>query len=93
MTLWEQNAGQNHSIKIAIKPFESLERFKCSGTILSNQNCIHVQIRSRLNSGDACYHSVQNLLYYSFLSTDIKIKICTNINLSVVVYGCETWSA
>ena len=28
----------------------------------------------------------------SFLSKTIKIKICRTINLSVVLYGCETWS-
>ena len=39
-----------------------------------------------------CYHSVQNLLSSRLLSKNLKIKICRTITLSVVLYGCETWS-
>ena len=42
--------------------------------------------------GNACYHSVQNLLFSSFLSKNLKIKIYRTIILPVVLYGCETWS-
>ena len=50
------------------------------------------EIKSRLKSGNACYHSVQNLLSYSLLSKNLKIKIYRTIILPVVLYGCETWS-
>ena len=46
----------------------------------------------RLKSGNACYHSVQNLLSSSLLSKSVKIKICRTIILPVVLCGCETWS-
>jgi len=49
------------------------------------------EIKSRLKSGNACYHSVQNLLSSSLLSKNLKIKIYRTIILPVVVYGCETW--
>jgi hypothetical protein len=45
-----------------------------------------------LRSGNACYHSVQNLLSSRLLSKNLKIKIYTNIIWPVVLYGCETWS-
>ena len=61
------------------------------GTTLTNQNSILEEIKSRLNSGNASYHSVQNLLSSSFLSKNLKIKICRTI-ISPIVYGCETWS-
>jgi len=35
---------------------------------------------------------VQNLLSSSLLSKYLKIKIYGNITLTVVLYGCETWS-
>jgi len=35
---------------------------------------------------------MQNLLSSSFLSKNLKIKICRTIILPVVLYGCETWS-
>ena len=45
-----------------------------------------------MRSGNACYHSVQNLLSSRLLSKNLKIKICRTIILPVVLYGCETWS-
>jgi hypothetical protein len=44
-----------------------------------------------MNSGNACYHSVQNLLYSRLLSKNIKIRIYKTIILPVVLYGCGTW--
>ena len=58
-------------------------------TPLTNQNSLQEEIKSRLKSGNACYHSVQNLLSSSLLSKNLKIK---TIILPVVLYGCETWS-
>ena len=69
-----------------------MEEFKYLGTTLTNQNSIQEEIKCRLKSGNACYHSVKNLLSFSFLSKNLKIKIYRTIILSVVVCGCETWS-
>jgi hypothetical protein len=71
----DQNAGQNGYIQIGNKSFETVEQFKNLGTTLTNQNSIHEEIKSRLKSGNACYHSVQNLLSSSLLSKNVKIKI------------------
>jgi hypothetical protein len=65
---------------------------KYLGSTLIDQNCIHEEIRSRLNSGNACYHAVQNLLSSHLLSRNVKIKIYKTIILPVVLYGCETFS-
>jgi hypothetical protein len=62
------------------------------GTTLTDQNCIHEEIKSRLNSGNACYHSVQSILSSRLLSKNVKVKIYKTIILPVVLYGCETWS-
>ena len=35
---------------------------------------------------------MQNLLPFSLLSKNLKIKILRTIILPVVLYGCETWS-
>ena len=62
------------------------------GATLTNQNSIPEEIKSRLRSGNACYHSVQNLLSSRLLSKNLKVKIYRTIILPVVLYGCETWS-
>ena len=43
-------------------------------------------------SRNACYHSVQNLLFYSLLFKIIKIQVHRITILPVVLHGCETWS-
>jgi len=43
-------------------------QFRYLGKSLTNQNSIHEKIKRRLKSGNACYHSVQNLLSSSLLS-------------------------
>jgi len=88
----DQNAGQSHSMKTDNSSFERVEEFKYLGTTLINQNSIQEEIKSRLKSGNACYHSVQNLLSSSLLSKNLQMKIYRTIILPVVLYGCETWS-
>ena len=56
----DQNAGRNQSVRIDNSTFERVEDFIHLGTILTNQNFIPEEIKSRLRSGNACYHSVQN---------------------------------
>jgi hypothetical protein len=50
------------------------------------------EIKSRLNSGKACYHSVQSLLSSHLLSRNVKVKIIKTTIQPFVLYGRETWS-
>jgi hypothetical protein len=87
-----QNAGQNRDIKLANRSFENASQLKYLGTTIINQNMIQEEIKRILNSGNACYHSVQNLLSSRLLSKIVKIRIYKTIILLVFLYGCETWS-
>ena len=90
----DQNAGRIHSIKTDNSSFEREETFKYLKTAPIYQNSIQDEIESRLKSGNACYHSVQNILSSSLLSKNLKFtsKIYRTIILSVVLNDCETWS-
>jgi hypothetical protein len=66
-----------------------MEGVKMWGTTITNQNLIQEEIKRRLNSGNACYHSVRNLLSSRLLSKNL-IRIYKTIILPVVLYGCET---
>jgi hypothetical protein len=66
-----ENAGQNHDLKIANRCFENMAQFIYFGMTVTNQNLIQEKIKKRLNSGNACYHSVQKLLSSRLLSKNI----------------------
>jgi hypothetical protein len=63
-----QNAGQNRDIKMAKRSFENVSQFKYLGMTVTSQNLIQEELKRRLNSGNACYHSVQNHLSSHLLS-------------------------
>jgi hypothetical protein len=80
-------AGQRQSIKIGNRSFESMAKLKYLETTLTDQNCIHEEIKSRLNSRNACNHLVQSLLSSCLLSRNVKVKIYKTIILPV----CFVW--
>jgi hypothetical protein len=87
-----QKIGQKHGIKTANRSFVDVARFGYLGTTLKDQNFIHDEIKSRLNSGNACCRSVQSLLSSRLLSRNVKVKTYKTKILRVVWYGCKTWS-
>jgi hypothetical protein len=54
---------------------------KYFGKKVTNQTLVHEEIKSRLISGNACYHSVQN-----FLPSRLLSKI---YNVALALYGFE----
>jgi hypothetical protein len=47
--------------------------------LIGNQYCIHEEIKSRLNSGNACYHIAQKILSSDVLCKRIQIKAYSTI--------------
>jgi hypothetical protein len=88
----DRNAGRDDSVKINSSSIERVEELKYLGTMLTDQNFVQEEIKSRLKLWSACYHSVQYLLSSRLLSKKLKIKIYRTIILPVVLYWCETWS-
>jgi hypothetical protein len=50
-----QNSGQSQNIRIANESFENVYD--------TNKKDIHDELKSSFNSGNACYNSVQNVLF------------------------------
>jgi hypothetical protein len=55
---------------------------------LTNQNDIHDEVKSTLNSGNTCNHSAQSLSS-CIIKKKIKIEYIKTVQL-VVLYGCKT---
>jgi hypothetical protein len=68
---------------------EHVSQFKYLETTVTSHNLIQAEIKRRLNSGNACYHSVQKLLSSCLLPKNVKIRIYKTIILPDVLYGCE----
>jgi hypothetical protein len=62
------NSGQNQNIRIANESHGNVEKFKYLGTELTNQNDIYDEIKSSLNSANACYYSAQYILASRLIS-------------------------
>jgi len=55
----DQNARRIHSVRTDNSTFERVEEFKYLRTTLTNQKSNAEEIKSRLKSGNAYYHSVR----------------------------------
>ena len=81
----------NEHIRICSKSYEKVKTFQFLGYLLTNQNSIQEDIKSRLKTGDSCYYSVQTLVSSRILSKNLIIKVYKTIIFPVVLYDCETW--
>jgi hypothetical protein len=81
----EKNADQDRDVEIGKRSFENVSQFKYLGTTVTNQNLIQEEIKRRLNCGNACYHSVQNLLSSCLLLKNVKVRICKTIIMPAVL--------
>jgi len=70
----DQHAGKNYNIKTSKKPSARVEQLKYLGTTLTNRNSILEELKSRMNSGNLCYHSVPNLFAFQFAIHKYKYK-------------------
>jgi len=86
----DQNAVKNHNMKTDNKSLETVELFTYFGTALKDMTYFHEYIKSKLKSGNACYHSMQNLTSSSLFSKNINFKPHRTIILSVFCMGVKT---
>jgi hypothetical protein len=86
------NSGQNQNIRTANESFENVVKFELFATTLTNQNDIHDEIKSRLNS--RMFAIIQSKIFclpFSY-QKNLKTKIYKTVILTVVLCGHETWS-
>jgi len=67
-------------------------KFKYLGAYVTNKNEVTEEMKSRLVSGNAFFYSVKKLLTSRLISRKLKLKIYKTVILSIILYGCESWS-
>ena len=95
----QRNEGRRHDIKIENSSFERVEEFKYLGTLLTNQNNIQEEIKSRLKSGNAIircrifclplrFQKIQILRYTELLFCRSQLASFCDINDFLVLKFC-----
>jgi histidinol phosphatase-like enzyme len=74
LLLRHQNARVLLDLKLANRTTENETQLKYLGTTVTNQNLIQKELRKGISCKD-CYHSIQNILSSSKVSTNVNIKI------------------
>jgi hypothetical protein len=73
--LMNRMQDKSHNKKRSVNPLKCGEVSGIWVQLLTNQNYICTEIKSRLTSGNACYHSFEILLSSCLISKNINIKI------------------
>jgi hypothetical protein len=88
------NVGQPHNLVVDNRSLRNVAKFKYLETTVTNQNYIHEEIKSMVNSGNAYNYPLQSLLSSHLISKNLKIKlhkimlaICTGVKLGLVHQG------
>jgi hypothetical protein len=71
--------------------FSDVAQFRYLGDLLTIRNCLHVEMKGKFNSGNACYH-LGLTLSFLLLSKNVMVKVYKIVILPVVLCGAETWS-
>jgi hypothetical protein len=59
------------------------------GTVVTDKNCVHQEIKRRLNSGNAWYHVIQYLLPSLLLPQNANVKTYNSKILPVIFMGVK----
>jgi hypothetical protein len=64
----DENVGRSYNMRNENWTFERVEKCRYLEKILTKQNSLQEEIKEILQSGNVCYHLVQNLLFSILLS-------------------------
>jgi len=85
------NAGKVHNIDSGnmVAYGELVFSSQIMGLSVFRKSCVYEEMKNSLDSGNAYFHSVPNLLSSNLLYKNMKIKTYRNMILSVVLWGVK----
>jgi len=72
--------------------FQQVSSFKYLGVYVNNTNCMHEEIKLRLQSANKAYFAMLSLFKSRLLSKKTKEKLYTTCLRPIATYGCNTWA-
>ena len=72
--------------------FERVNQFKYLGSILTDDNNISEEVRSRVTSGNKCFFALSNVFKSKIINRKLKITAFNTILKPIVMYGSECWT-
>ena len=79
-------------LEIGEYTFQIVHEFKYQGTIITDENDINKEIRSRILQANRCYYALKNQFKSHILNLDVKFKIYKTILRPILIYGSECWT-
>lgn len=87
-----QKLEDETEVNIGDKNFEVKNEMKYLGTMITDNNDITKEIKTRINAGNRCLYSLLNIMKSRDVSRKCKIKLYKTLIRPVVTYGCESWT-
>jgi len=72
--------------------FQQVSSFKYLGVNVNNTNCMHEEIKLRLQSANKAYFAMLSLFKSRLLSGKSIEKLYTTCLRPIATYGCITWA-
>jgi hypothetical protein len=89
----KSSSGQDRNIIINGATYKKCSSFKYLGSLITEDNNMKEEIRSRIAGGNRCYLALQRIFKARSLSKNLKLKVYRTIVRPVVMYGSETWTS
>jgi hypothetical protein len=72
--------------------FQSVNKFKYLGVLVSENSKIKSEIKTRMTAGNRCYHAFITLSKSAVVSRKTKLIIYQTVIRPAVMYGLEVWT-
>jgi hypothetical protein len=86
------SSGQDINIIITGATYKKCSSFKYLSSLISENNNMKEEIRTRIAAGNRCYLGLQRILKAGSLSKNLKLQVYRTVVRPVVMYGSETWT-
>ena len=91
-TKFMSNNNAGDAVKLGEDTIEKEEVYKYLGQEIRMKNSAEEEIKTRIRSGWACFHTYKRILTSKEIPISVKSRIFNQCILPTITYGCQTWT-